>query len=55
MPTYLDKILASAPRGGRADDRDVAMLVAEAQKCPPARGFAAALRNGALREVAARP
>jgi indole-3-glycerol phosphate synthase len=48
MPTYLDKILARHREAARADDRDVAMLVAEAQKCPPARGFAAALRNDAL-------
>ncbi len=48
MATYLDKILARHREAARADNRDVAMLVAEAQKCPPARGFAAALRNGAL-------
>jgi indole-3-glycerol phosphate synthase len=46
MATYLDKILASHREAARADDRDVSVLVEEAQKCPPARGFAAALRNG---------
>ena len=48
MATYLDKILARHREAARADERDVAMLVAEAEKCPPARGFAAALRNGAV-------
>jgi indole-3-glycerol phosphate synthase len=47
MPTYLDKILASHREAARADGRDVSMLVAEAQNCPPARGFAAALHRGA--------
>jgi indole-3-glycerol phosphate synthase len=47
MATYLDKILASHRGAARADNRDVPVLVVEAQKCPPARGFAAALRNGA--------
>ncbi|HUC14399.1 MAG TPA: indole-3-glycerol phosphate synthase TrpC [Acidimicrobiales bacterium] len=45
MATYLDKILASHREAARADNRDVAALVAEAEKCPPARGFAAALRH----------
>jgi indole-3-glycerol phosphate synthase len=45
MATYLDKILAVHREAARADNRDVAALVAEAEKCPPARGFAAALRH----------
>jgi indole-3-glycerol phosphate synthase len=46
MPTYLDKILARHREAALADNRDVSVLLAEAQKCPQARGFAAALRNG---------
>lgn len=49
MPTYLDKILAVHREGARADSRDLARLVAEAQQCAPVRGFAAALRDGGLR------
>jgi indole-3-glycerol phosphate synthase len=46
MATYLDKILASHREAARADDRDVSVLVAEAENYAPARGFAAALRSG---------
>lgn len=47
MPTYLDAILAwHRERAGR-DSRELPGLLAAAQACPPARGFAAALRAGA--------
>ncbi len=45
MSTYLDKILASHREAAGADNRDVSALLGKAEKCPPARGFAAALRN----------
>ena len=42
--TYLDRILAAHRAAARADDRDLAPLVAEARAQPVARGFSAALR-----------
>jgi indole-3-glycerol phosphate synthase len=47
MTTYLDKILAAHREAARADDRDLARLVAEARQCPSARGFSRALVTGA--------
>jgi indole-3-glycerol phosphate synthase len=44
MPTYLDKILAAHRQAAGADRRDPAQLEVEAGRCPPARGFGAALR-----------
>ncbi len=44
MATYLDRILAAHRAAAAADDRDLALLVAEARSRPPARGFTAALR-----------
>ncbi len=44
MATYLDRILAAHGAAAAADDRDLALLVAEARSRPPARGFTAALR-----------
>lgn len=46
MATYLDKILARHREAALADKRDVSVLLAEAESCSPARGFAAALRSG---------
>ena len=44
MATYLDRILAAHRGAAEADRRDLGQLVAWAGSCPPARGFAAALR-----------
>jgi indole-3-glycerol phosphate synthase len=41
--TYLDEILAVHRAAAEADRRDIGALVAEAEKCPPARPFARAL------------
>ncbi|MHB1496298.1 MAG: indole-3-glycerol phosphate synthase TrpC [Acidimicrobiales bacterium] len=46
MTTYLDRILEWHRREAEEDSRDLAQLVAAARECPPARGFAAALRQG---------
>ncbi len=46
MPTYLDKILAAHREAARADRRDLSRLLAEAGRCPPPRGFNAALKAG---------
>jgi indole-3-glycerol phosphate synthase len=46
MPTYLDKILAAHREAARADKRDLVGLVTDAEQCPPARAFSAALRGG---------
>jgi indole-3-glycerol phosphate synthase len=46
MATYLDRILEWHRRQAEMDGRELAELVAAAQACPPARGFAAALRAG---------
>jgi indole-3-glycerol phosphate synthase len=46
MPTYLDKILAVHRESARADRRDPGRLLAEAGRCAPPRGFAAALKAG---------
>ena len=46
MATYLDRILEWHRRQAEKDGRDLAQLLAAAQDCPPARGFAAALRAG---------
>jgi len=46
VPTYLDKILDAHRGQAGADRRDVDGLVSRAEACPPARGFAAALRSG---------
>ncbi len=45
MGTYLDSILAAHRAAAAADRRDLASLVGQARSCPPARGFAAALRR----------
>jgi len=44
--TYLDAILTAHRARVAADDRPFERLVDEARRCPPARGFAAALANG---------
>ncbi|MGH9105373.1 MAG: indole-3-glycerol phosphate synthase TrpC [Acidimicrobiales bacterium] len=44
MATYLDKILAAHREQAAADGRDLAELLAKAELCAPARGFAGALR-----------
>jgi indole-3-glycerol phosphate synthase len=44
MVTYLDRILAAHRAMAAADERDLGTLEAAARACPPARGFAAALR-----------
>src|SRR3954468_10641202 len=45
MARYLDRILDAHRRAAAADARSLDALVAEARVCPPARGFAAALRR----------
>ena len=45
MATYLDRILAAHRALAAADDRDTASLAGQALAAPPARGFAAALRQ----------
>ena len=45
MATYLDRILAAHRAAAEADGRALAPLVTEARAQPPARGFAAALRD----------
>ncbi|HEY8545828.1 MAG TPA: indole-3-glycerol phosphate synthase TrpC [Acidimicrobiales bacterium] len=47
MATYLDTILAAHRSAAAADGRSLDALVDEARARPPARGFAAALRDGA--------
>jgi indole-3-glycerol phosphate synthase len=44
--TYLDAILAAHRGRVAADDRPLEALVDDARRCPPTRGFSAALRNG---------
>lgn len=50
MATYLDRILDAHRAAAASDRRDLDTLMAQAQACGPARGFAAAL--GAVDEVA---
>jgi len=50
--TYLDRIVAAHRRAAGADRRDVAELAARAAACPPARGFADALRRDAVSGLA---
>ena len=45
MGTYLDAILAAHRAVAASDDRSLDRLVDEAIRCPPTRGFAAALRS----------
>ncbi|HXW79612.1 MAG TPA: indole-3-glycerol phosphate synthase TrpC [Acidimicrobiales bacterium] len=47
MATYLDKILDAHRDAARTESRDLSRLVAEAEACPPARGFKAALQRRA--------
>src|SRR5689334_9023532 len=44
--TYLDAILAAHRRRAAEDRRPIEPLIDEARRCPPARGFAAALSAG---------
>jgi indole-3-glycerol phosphate synthase len=44
VPTYLDKILAAHREAAGQSADDVPLLMAEAERLPPARGFRAALR-----------
>src|SRR4051812_4177622 len=44
--TYLDAILTDHRRHAAADRRPFEALIDEARRCPPARGFAAALSTG---------
>src|SRR4051794_7869547 len=46
MATYLDGILAAHRSVAASDGRALAELIARTQALPPARGFAAALREG---------
>ena len=43
VATYLDRIVADHRAGAAADARPIEALVAAARRCPPARGFRAAL------------
>jgi indole-3-glycerol phosphate synthase len=45
MATYLDRIMKAHLRAAADDDRDVFALAEEAQRLPPVRPFAAALRD----------
>jgi len=45
MATYLDRILARHREVAERDDRDLAELTRRASRCPPERGFTAALRR----------
>jgi indole-3-glycerol phosphate synthase len=51
MATYLDSILAAHRARAAADHRDLDALAGRARSCPPARGFAAALRSPGPGEV----
>jgi indole-3-glycerol phosphate synthase len=52
MASYLDRILDAHRRAAAADTRSLADLLARAGACPPARGFAAALRAGSFSVIA---
>lgn len=47
MATYLDRILDAHRAAAQADERDLDDLIGRATSMPPARGFAAALRDTA--------
>jgi indole-3-glycerol phosphate synthase len=52
MATYLDRILAAHRATAAADTRRLDDLIDEARACPPARGFTAALVDGAREGLA---